>query len=95
MANTIRHTIFLLGATGYLGSQFLVLLSSSSINYHVVGLVRAATQEKEAKLQSIYPNLSIVKGSLDDHNIIVEQAFKAKYVINCASSDHPGSIKGE
>ncbi|PPQ86759.1 hypothetical protein CVT25_012404 [Psilocybe cyanescens] len=89
----IQHTIFMLGATGYLGSQFLVLLSNSSIKYHVVGLVRDANPEKEAKLQNIYPNLSVIKGSLDDHGIIAEQASKAKYTINCASSDHPGSIK--
>ncbi|KAH9483165.1 Oxidase ucsJ [Psilocybe cubensis] len=89
----IHQSIFLLGATGYLGSQLLVLLSASSINYHVVALVRAANQEKEEKLKSIHHNLSVVKGSLDDHEIITEQASKAKYVINCASSDHPGSIK--
>ncbi|KAF8164777.1 hypothetical protein B0H34DRAFT_779869 [Crassisporium funariophilum] len=86
-------TVFLLGATGYLGSQFLVLLGRKRLPLYIVALVRNVTVEKEAKLKAIYGNLTIVEGSLDDAETIQDQASKAKYVINCANSDHVGSVE--
>ncbi|KDR74322.1 hypothetical protein GALMADRAFT_250148 [Galerina marginata CBS 339.88] len=88
MAPNIQNTIFLLGATGYLGSQFLILLSRRPARFHVVALVRNPSPWKEAKLKSIYQDLTIVEGNLDDSDLIEEEAARAKYVINCASPDH-------
>ncbi|TFK35052.1 hypothetical protein BDQ12DRAFT_760575 [Crucibulum laeve] len=86
-------TIFLLGATGFLGSQFLVLYAQSDLpKFHIVALLRAPTAEKEAKLKEIYNDIFVVEGTLDDDAIIQEQAAKADYVINCASSDHHASV---
>ncbi|KDR74351.1 hypothetical protein GALMADRAFT_70749 [Galerina marginata CBS 339.88] len=95
MQSDIQHTIFLLGATGYLGSQFLILLGrrSPSLQFHVLALVRNLDKEKEARLKTIYPDLSTLEGGLDDADVIVEGASRAKYVVNCASSDHDTSVE--
>ncbi|KDR74353.1 hypothetical protein GALMADRAFT_227416 [Galerina marginata CBS 339.88] len=95
MQSNIQRTVFLLGATGYLGSQFLVSLGrrSPSLQFHVIALVRNLDAQKEARLKTIYPDLSAVEGSLDDADVIVEGASRAKYVVNCASSDHDKSIE--
>ncbi|KIM51616.1 hypothetical protein SCLCIDRAFT_142918, partial [Scleroderma citrinum Foug A] len=85
-------TVFFLGATGYLGSQFLLLLNSELPHLHVIVLMRNVTPEKKAHLQTLYPNSSIVEGTLDDDTVIKEQATKADIVINCASSDHAPSV---
>ncbi|KAI9566146.1 hypothetical protein HD554DRAFT_1227411 [Boletus coccyginus] len=87
------QTVFFFGATGYLGSQFLILLNEKLPQLHVVALLRNATQERKEQLQKVYPNISFVEGSLDDDAIIREQVSKVDIVINCASSDHPASVK--
>ncbi|KAI6004383.1 hypothetical protein F5J12DRAFT_893474 [Pisolithus orientalis] len=85
-------TIFFLGATGYLGSEFLLLLNREFPDLHIVALLRNVTQEREAQLRALYPNSSVVEGTLDDDAVIREQAAKADIVINCASSDHTPSV---
>ena len=87
------QTVFFFGATGYLGSQFLILLNEKLPQLHVVALLRNATRERKGQLQKVYPNISFVEGSLDDDAIIREQVSKVDIVINCASSDHPASVK--
>lgn len=87
-------TIFMLGATGYLGSEFLILLARDFPSYPVIALVRDVTPEKRTRLNEIHPNVSIVEGTLNDADIIVEQVLKADIVINSASSDHWPSVKG-
>ena len=87
------QTVFFLGATGYLGSQFLLLLNEKLPQLRVVALLRSATPERKERLQKVYSNISFVEGSLDDDAIIQEQVAKVDIVINCASSDHPASIK--
>ncbi|KAJ3507823.1 hypothetical protein NLJ89_g6086 [Agrocybe chaxingu] len=89
-----QKTIFILGATGYLGSQFLVLLGRKSLGYHVVALVRNLDPEgkKLGQLRAIYEDLEVVEGTLEDKEVIEREAEKAKYVVNSASSDHPASV---
>ncbi|KIJ62245.1 hypothetical protein HYDPIDRAFT_114722 [Hydnomerulius pinastri MD-312] len=87
------QTIFFLGATGYLGSQFLLLLNSKLPDLHVIALVRNLTPERKEQLQNVYSNISFVEGTLDDDAIIQEQVAKADITINCASSDHNASVK--
>ncbi|KAI6044874.1 hypothetical protein EDC04DRAFT_271088 [Pisolithus marmoratus] len=84
--------VFFLGATGYLGSEFLLLLNRELPELHIVALMRNVTPEREAQLRALYPNSSVVEGTLDDDAVIKEQAAKADTVINCASSDHPQSV---
>lgn len=88
-----EETIFFLGATGFIGSQLLVSLGRAGHNFHIVALVRQLTEEKKAKIKEVYANIEFVEGTLTDADILIEQASKAKYVINCASSDHPVSVQ--
>lgn len=88
-----EETIFFLGATGFIGSQLLVSLGRAGHKFHIVALVRQLTEEKKAKIKEVYANIEFVEGTLTDADILIEQASKAKYVINCASSDHPVSVQ--
>ncbi|KAF8905807.1 hypothetical protein CPB84DRAFT_1771238 [Gymnopilus junonius] len=93
MPSDIQQTIFLLGAAGYLGGQFFVLLSRRLPQFRVVALVRNLDADKKAQLTGINHNLTLVEGTLEDVKVVKEQATQAKYVINCASSDHEGSVQ--
>ncbi|KAF8185146.1 hypothetical protein BJ912DRAFT_880746 [Pholiota molesta] len=84
-----ENTIFFLGVTGCIGSQFLALLGRTSHKFHVVALLRDITEEKTAKIKAIYSNISFVEGSFTDRDIVIEQSSKAKIVMNFASSDNP------
>ncbi|KAF8891086.1 NAD(P)-binding protein [Gymnopilus junonius] len=85
------ETIFLLGGTGYLGSQLLILLAQRLPQFHIAMFVRpTVSSATKAQIKSLHPNLSFVEGTLDDADVIKGQAEKTKYVINCASSDHVG-----
>lgn len=92
MANR-ENTIFFLGATGFIGSQLLLALAGAGHKRHIVALVRQLTDEKKAKIKEIYANIEFIEGTLTNGDILIEQASKAKYIINCASSDHPVSIQ--
>ena len=87
-------SIFMLGATGYLGSEFLILLARDYPDHHIRALVRNATPEKVSRLHEIHPHVTVVEGTLDDAAVIVEEVLKADIVINSASSDHWPSVKG-
>ena len=88
-------SIFILGATGYLGSEFLFLLARDYPTYPINALVRNATPGKVERLQEIHPNLTVIEGTLEDADTIVGQILKADIVINTASSDHWPSVKGK
>ncbi|KAI0343440.1 NAD(P)-binding protein [Trametopsis cervina] len=86
-------TVFLLGATGYLGSEFLKLLAKEYPKYPVNALLRNATDTRKASLHNIHPNLTVTEGTLEDVAIIEEAVLKADIVVNVASSDHWPSVK--
>ncbi|PFH46827.1 hypothetical protein AMATHDRAFT_50760 [Amanita thiersii Skay4041] len=93
--NPSSITLFLLGATGYLGSQFLVCLARAypRAEVSVVALMRAATPEREKGLKGLYSNLRVVEGTLGDAEIIKVEAEKAGWVVNAASSDDLGCVE--
>ncbi|KAK7026849.1 hypothetical protein VNI00_015391 [Paramarasmius palmivorus] len=95
MASAPGYRVFMLGATGYVGSQFLIELSRSekSKALYITALVRALTPEKESRLKKIHPAIQAIEGNLDDEDIIREEASKADIVIDCASSDHWPSVR--
>ncbi|KAF5332370.1 hypothetical protein D9758_016949 [Tetrapyrgos nigripes] len=49
--------------------------------------------EKLSQLQALYPNVTAIRGSLDDYEVIKKEASKHPVVINTASSDHPRSVE--
>ncbi|KIK80071.1 hypothetical protein PAXRUDRAFT_36289 [Paxillus rubicundulus Ve08.2h10] len=60
------QTIFFLGATGYLGSQFLPLLNNKLPELRVVALLHNFTPERQEQIREVYSNISFVEGTLDD-----------------------------
>ena len=95
MSYNFHPSIFILGATGYLGSEFLILLARDLPGLKVNALLREPTDSKVSQLQDIYPGITTVKGTLEDDAIIRDEVQKADVVINIASSDHWPSVKGE
>ncbi|KAI0059217.1 NAD(P)-binding protein [Artomyces pyxidatus] len=93
MSADLPPTIFFLGATGYLGSEFLALLAHEYPQLPVVALVRSPTPARVAALQAIHPAVRVVEGTLADDDVIQREAQVADIVINAASSDHWPSVR--
>jgi len=90
-----KPVIFWLGATGYVGSEALLALNQylpQPDSHHIVALVRDATPEKISALQHLYSDLEVVKGTLDDGDLITKTAKQSDVLINTADSLHPASI---
>ncbi len=80
-------TIFLTGATGYIGGSVALKLLQSG--YRVRGLVRSAESAKLIEQQGIEP----VLGGLDDSVLLTQEARTSDGVINTASADHQGAVR--
>lgn len=72
-----------------------MLLARDFPDYPVIALVRDPTPEKRTRLNEIHPNVTVVEGTLNDADVIIEQVLKADIIINSASSDHWPSVKGQ
>ena len=73
--------IFLTGVTGYAGDDVLHRLQRSSLPISSLAcLVRDASKAK--KLSWTYPGIEIVQGSLDDSDLVEQEARKADIVLN-------------
>ena len=79
--------VFLTGAAGFIGSSIAAGLVRAG--HQVTGLVRKP--EQVAELASI--GVQGVVGTLNDRELIIEQARAADAVINAASSDHRGAVE--
>ncbi|USP76438.1 non-ribosomal peptide synthetase [Curvularia clavata] len=80
------------GATGYIGGDILYQLYNTHPEYAYSALVR--TKEKAKSVTDAFPDVRIVIGSLDDSDILKEEASKADVVIHTAdASDHVGAAK--
>jgi len=74
--------VFVTGAAGFIGGSIATGLVQAGHN--VTGLVRSAEQADELKALGMHA----VIGTLDDSQLLAEQARAADAVINAASSDH-------
>ncbi|MGK5026523.1 NAD-dependent epimerase/dehydratase family protein [Janthinobacterium sp. RB2R34] len=79
--------VFLTGAAGFIGSSIAAGLVAAG--HGVTGLVRKP--EQLAELASL--GVQGVPGTLNDRDLIIEQARAADAVINTASSDHRGAVE--
>lgn len=79
--------IFITGAAGFIGGSIATGLARRG--HKVAGLVRSAEQAEELKALGITP----VIGTLEDSELLIEQARRADGVINAASSDHRGAVQ--
>lgn len=84
-------SIFLTGASGYVGGQVLQELSRSHPEYTIAALIRDGEVAK--RITAIFPNVRAVVGSLDDSGIVEEEASKASIVLHLASNNHLGSFQ--
>ena len=78
--------VFVTGAAGFIGGSIATGLVQAGHN--VTGLVRSAEQADELKALGMHA----VIGTLDDSQLLAEQARAADAVINAASSDHRGAV---
>lgn len=78
--------IFITGAAGFIGGSIATSLVQRG--HHVTGLVRSAEQAQEMEALGVVP----VIGTLEDSELLTEQARISDGVINAASSDHRGAV---
>jgi len=76
-------TIFILGATGYIGGAVLVGLKSTYPTHEFVALVR--NEKNIPAIEAL--GVRVVKGSHQDLDLITEEASKAAIIVNCADAD--------
>ncbi|KAJ4475534.1 hypothetical protein J3R30DRAFT_3500423 [Lentinula aciculospora] len=86
------RTIFLLGATGYVGGQVLLSLAQDFPTFPVRALTRNVSPSKVTQLQSLHSKLEVVEGSLSDLGIIEAEAKKADIVIDVAVAGDTDSV---
>ncbi|MGA5484975.1 NAD-dependent epimerase/dehydratase family protein [Pseudomonas siliginis] len=79
--------VFVTGAAGFIGGSIATGLVEAGHN--VTGLVRSAEQADELKAMG----MNAVIGTLDDSQLLAQQARAADAVINAASSDHRGAVE--
>lgn len=79
--------VFVTGAAGFIGGSIATGLVQAGQN--VTGLVRSAEQADELKALG----MNAVIGTLDDSQLLAQQAHAADAVINAASSDHRGAVE--
>ncbi|TVY55505.1 Uncharacterized protein LCER1_G002934 [Lachnellula cervina] len=82
--------LFITGASGYIGGQFISNVIAEHPEYQIVGLVR--TTEQGEKLTSKYPSVHIAIGDLGSSEVLVEESKLADLVIQAADCDHLGAI---
>ncbi|WP_426783806.1 NAD-dependent epimerase/dehydratase family protein [Pseudomonas atacamensis] len=79
--------VFVTGAAGFIGGSIATGLVQAGHN--VTGLVRSAEQADELKALG----MNALIGTLDDSQLLAQQARAADAVINAASSDHRGAVE--
>ncbi|KZV72602.1 NAD(P)-binding protein [Peniophora sp. CONT] len=82
-----KTTIFLTGATGYLGGAALQLLMQNP-DFSITALVRDGG--KTSKLEQL--GIKTVLGSLDDAALLEAEGVKADAIVHGASFNHIGSV---
>ncbi|KAG0012490.1 hypothetical protein BGZ82_002580 [Podila clonocystis] len=83
--------VFIIGATGYIGSTAMgLLLQESAKSRHTFrALVRSPEKAEDIRSLGVEP----VLGSLDDSQLLEKEAAHADIVLSFANSDHLGSVQ--
>ncbi|TPR11773.1 hypothetical protein CAN33_0050390 [Aspergillus niger] len=85
-------TVFITGASGYIGGDLLSVLVSKYPDLHYRLLVRSRDSGQKIKAQ--YPTVEIIQGSLDDSETLVAESARADIIIHTAdAADHLGAAK--
>ncbi|EXJ91034.1 hypothetical protein A1O1_04141 [Capronia coronata CBS 617.96] len=83
--------LLITGATGYIGGDFLYLVSQEHPDWEISCLVR--NSDKGAKVAAAYPKVRLVYGDLDATEIIEAAAANADIVYHFAHADHEPSAR--
>ncbi|KAF4822692.1 hypotheticall protein [Colletotrichum siamense] len=83
--------VFITGATGYIGGDFLYVAYHSHPEWSFSALVRS--QEKATILQEAFPNVRPVFGDLNSTDVLREEASTADIVLHFADCDHEESAR--
>lgn len=79
------------GATGYAGGAIIHVIRDTLPQLNLTALVRTADQA--TLLQTTYPGIETVTGTLEDHDLLVSYARQADIVLHAANVDHkPGTL---
>ncbi|KAF4969158.1 hypothetical protein FSARC_3534 [Fusarium sarcochroum] len=84
-------SIFLTGASGFVGGQLLHELVQSHPEYSIAALVRDSNAA--ATISKDYPKVRTVVGDLDDSKLVEQEASQVSVVLNVASNKHIGSLQ--
>jgi len=76
-------SIFILGASGYIGGSVLVGLKRTFAMHDYVALVRS--EKNIPAIEAL--GVTVIQGSHRDLDIVSEQASKASIIVNCADAD--------
>lgn len=87
------RTIFIIGATGFVGGHLVELLAEKHPDCRLLCLLRNTTLDKITNLKTLNPNVEIVEGTLEDREVILQTAEEAGIVIHIAHSDHMPSVQ--
>lgn len=79
--------IFVTGATGYIGGSVAERLVGAG--HRVTGLARTVENAEALQRRGIVP----VLGTLDDGDVLADEARRADAVVNAADSDHRGAVE--
>ena len=82
-------SIFLTGATGFIGGTILASLYKTHPELHVKALIRR--QEDAETLQSVYLNLEPIIGDCSSLDLLKETAASVDFVIHAAQEDIPAA----
>ena len=88
-STTPSPSIFLTGATGFVGGSILSSLVRSHPNAHIKALVRKETDARE--LQSFYPNLEPIIGTLSSLSLLATTAASVDFVVHAAGDSIPAA----
>ncbi|KAH6871638.1 hypothetical protein B0T10DRAFT_466576 [Thelonectria olida] len=91
MAKIFLHFFHSTGASGYIGGDLLHLLAKVHPEYTVRALVRDAG--KGEAISRAFRQVQIVKGGLEDAEIIAREAKEADIVVHLAASGHLKSVQ--
>ncbi|KAH8587378.1 hypothetical protein B0O99DRAFT_733673 [Bisporella sp. PMI_857] len=83
--------IFAIGTTGYLGGDILYLLlqTNPALKFDITCLARSPDSGKN--LSSAYPGIRVVYSTLEDSEVLEDEASKADIVLSVANCDHVGA----
>ncbi|KAI3584247.1 hypothetical protein IWW34DRAFT_800267 [Fusarium oxysporum f. sp. albedinis] len=81
--------LFITGATGYIGGDFLYEAYHTRPTWEISALVRS--EVAVSSLQEKYPRIRIVRGDLDSADLLRDEAQRADIVLHFANCDHEAS----